>query len=121
MIVSTVEPIPSTATPSVPYVGFQTLTDAATIAFDASLGPNGVVTLGGNRTLAKPTNIIAGVGGVLEIIQDGTGSRTLAYASGWIFPGGVAPTLSTAAGTKDALSWWPDGTNVLGVLTKAFA
>lgn len=56
-----------------------TLTDAATIAVDASLGSTFVVTLGGNRTLGNPTNRNPGQEITIIVIQDGTGGRTLAF------------------------------------------
>lgn len=80
-----------------------TLTDAATISVDMSTLINATVTLAGNRTLASPTNEKIGQSGVIYIVQDATGSRTLAYGSEWKFPGGTAPTLSTAANAVDAL------------------
>lgn len=79
------------------------LTDGATITPDFELSNNFSVTLGGSRTLANPTNLVAGQSGVIFISQDGTGSRTLAFGSYWDFPGGTAPTLSTAASSVDAL------------------
>lgn len=83
-----------------------TLTDAATIATDMNLGNNYVVTLGGNRTLGNPSNVTAGQAGQITVVQDGTGSRTLVFASDWKFPGGTAPTLSTTAGAIDILSYY---------------
>lgn len=82
---------------------FVTLTDAATIAIDASLGNNFSVILGGNRTLGTPTNAVAGQTGVISIMQDITGSRTLAYAWPYQFAGGTAPTLSTGKLVLDQL------------------
>jgi hypothetical protein len=79
------------------------LTDGATITADFALANNFSVTLGGNRTLANPTNQTAGASGCIWITQDGTGSRTLAYGSNWDFSGGTAPTLSTAAAAVDCL------------------
>jgi len=79
------------------------LTDAATIAVDLGTFLNGTVTLGGNRTLGNPTNTKVGQSGVNAISQDGTGSRTLAYAGNWKFHNGVAPTLTTTAGAMDLL------------------
>ncbi len=79
------------------------LTDGATINVPARLSDSFRVTLGGNRTLANPTGLYDGQVFNVRIIQDGTGSRTLAYGSKYKFPGG-APTLSTAAGAKDFLS-----------------
>lgn len=80
------------------------LTDAATIVIDASLGNVFTLTIGGNRTLGQPTNPREGQGITIQITQDGTGSRTLAYHADWLFPGGVDPSLSTAAGAIDVLS-----------------
>lgn len=79
------------------------LTDAATITPDFSVANNFSVTLGGNRTLANPTNLTVGQSGIIYVSQDGTGSRTLAYGSYWKFPGGTAPTLTTTASAVDAL------------------
>ena len=84
-----------------------TLTDAATIAVDLSLGNNFAVQLGGNRTLGDPTNVTAGQSGVIVVTQDGTGSRTLAYAgTKWKFAGGTAPTLTTTASAVDVLAYY---------------
>ena len=79
------------------------LTDGATITADFAAANNFSVTLGGNRTLANPSNQTAGQSGCIWITQDGTGSRTLAYGSQWDFTGGTAPTLSTAAAAVDCL------------------
>jgi hypothetical protein len=82
------------------------LTDGATITPDFSANNGFSVTLGGNRTLANPTNIVAGQSGVILITQDATGSRTLSYGSYWKFPGGTAPTLTTTANAVDALAYF---------------
>lgn len=79
------------------------LTDGTTITPDFSVTNNYSVTLGGNRTLANPTNITAGQSGAIFITQDGTGSRTLAFGSYWDFPAGTAPTLTTTANAVDLL------------------
>ncbi len=82
------------------------LTDGATITPDFAAANNFSVTLGGNRTLANPTNLTAGQSGVIVITQDGTGSRTLAYGSYFKFPGGTAPTLTTTASAVDVLVYY---------------
>ena len=79
------------------------LTDGTTITPDFAVTNNYSVTLGGNRTLANPTNITAGQSGAIFITQDGTGSRTLAFGSYWDFPAGTAPTLTTTANAVDLL------------------
>jgi hypothetical protein len=81
------------------------LTDGSTITPDLADSNNFSVTLGGNRTLANPTNTVAGQSGSIFITQDGTGSRTLAYGTNYDFAGGTAPTLSTAAGAIDRIDY----------------
>ena len=80
-----------------------TLTDAASITVNFALGNNFLVTIGGNRTLAAPTNAVAGQTGQIYVIQDGTGSRTLAYNSAYQFVSGASPTLSTGTADVDIL------------------
>lgn len=82
------------------------LTDGATITPDFSAANNFSVTLGGNRTLANPSNLTAGQSGTIVVTQDGTGSRTLAYGSNWKFPGGTAPTLTTTASAVDVIAYY---------------
>lgn len=82
-----------------------TLTDAANIATNLADSNNFTVTLGGNRTLDNPTNIVAGQSGSIFIVQDGTGSRTLAFGSYWDFAGGTAPTLTTTASAVDRIDY----------------
>jgi len=95
------------------------LTDAATIAVDMSTFINATVTLGGNRTLGAPSNTKNGQTGVIEIKQDGTGSRTLAYNSAWKFAGGTAPTLTTTASARDLLFYQVISSSVIyGTLVK---
>jgi len=87
------------------------LTDGATITPNFALANNFSVTLGGNRTLANPTNLTAGQHGVIVITQDGTGSRTLAYGSNWKFPAGAAPTLTTTANAVDVLAYYVESSS----------
>ena len=95
-----------------------TLTDGATITPDFDANQNFSVTLGGNRTLANPTNIDAGQTGSIFVVQDGTGSRTLSFGSYWDFAGGTAPTLSTAAGAVDRIDYIVrTGTSIHAVAT----
>ena len=82
------------------------LVDGATVTpiFGGSTGNNNfTLTLGGNRVVANPVNPIAGQSGTIYIIQDSTGSRTLAWGNLWRFQGNTAPTLSTSANSVDML------------------
>lgn len=87
-----------------------TLADAATVAVDLSLANNFKVTLAGNRTLGNPSNIVAGQSGIIAVTQDATGSRTLAFGAYWKFPGGVAPTLTTAVNSIDNIAYYVETT-----------
>jgi hypothetical protein len=93
------------------------LTDGATITPNFNTANNFSLTIGGNRTLANPTNLTAGQSGVILITQDGTGGRTLAYGSYWKFTDATAPTLTTAANAVDALVYYVNSsTSITAVL-----
>jgi hypothetical protein len=77
-----------------------TLTDAATIAWDMSLGFDFTVTLTANRTLGNPTNTTVGKRGRIRVVQDGTGSRTLTKSSNHKTAGGFALSIAAAAGAE---------------------
>lgn len=81
------------------------LTSASTITIDCDAGNNHSVTLGHNTTFANPTNQTAGQAGSIFITQDGTGSRTAAWGSNFLWKGGTVPTLSTAAASVDRIDY----------------
>lgn len=58
------------------------------------------VTLTGNATLTF-SGVVTGQWFQITLIQDATGSRTVTWPSGIKWPGGTAPTLSTAANAID--------------------
>lgn len=84
------------------------LTDAATITTDASLGytfgSTYRVTLGGNRTIANPTNLTDGQRLIYEIHQDGTGNRSVTWGSMFTWSDDLPiPTLSTTLNYVDQI------------------
>jgi hypothetical protein len=93
----------------------QTLTDAATIDWNPTNGLNASVTLGGNRTLSFTATPTVGSYGTLVITQDATGGRTITLPSTSNKVLGSTSTttvsLSSAAGAKDILNFYYDGTN----------
>lgn len=93
------------------------------VAVDLNSGINFTLAMAGNYTLSNPTNGKAGQQGVIEITQDATGSRTLAYGANWKFAGGTDPTLSTDASAKDLLYYevLSDGSSVYGCLVQAIS
>jgi hypothetical protein len=85
-----------------------TITDAATVTPDFSLGINffvGLSVAGATRTLANPINVKAGQSGTIFLQQDATGNRTVTWGSNYKFPGATKPTLSTGAGAIDVVSY----------------
>jgi hypothetical protein len=82
------------------------LTDAYTIAVDASLGNDFRVTIAGNRTMGTPSNPADGDQIIFQITQ-GTGAPyTITWSSGYQFSGGLPqPTLSASAGHTDLLGF----------------
>jgi len=120
--VSVVSPLKQIHISKSAVANIQQLTDATSIAVDFNAGQNFTVTLAGNRTLENPTNCVAGQVGSIFIIQDGTGSRTLAYGTSWDFPDGSAPTLSTSIDSSDRLDYIVHtSTKVQAILTKAYS
>ena len=94
------------------YFGNATLTDAATIAWNAETAQVATFTfVSSNRTMGAPTNLVNGAYYGLAIIQN-AGSNTLTWNSVFKWAGGTAPTLSTAAGAKDYFVFRSDGTNM---------
>ena len=98
-----------------------TLTDAATVALDFNDANMFMVTLGGNRTLAAPSNATAGQVGSIYVIQDGTGSRTLSYNAAWRFPAGSVPVATTTASAVDLVVYnTRSATTIDAVMLKNF-
>jgi len=92
-----------------------TLTDGATISWDASTEDVAKVTLGGNRTLGSASSGTTGQFISLLIIQDGTGSRTLTWNAAYEFASDTAPTLTTTADLGDVFVFRYNGSKWLEV------
>ena len=94
------------------------LTSSTGITVDASLASVHTVTLAHNTTFTI-SNLPTGGSVTIIITQDGTGSRTGAFAS-TKFAGGT-PTLSTDANAIDVVTIFNDGSNKIATIAKAFA
>ena len=92
-----------------------TLTDQATVTWDASTQDVCKLTLGGNRTMAAPTNNTTGQFISILVIQDGTGSRTLTWNAVFEFAEDTAPTLTTTAAKGDVFVFRYNGSKWLEV------
>ena len=96
-------------------------TGSTTLDFDAY--QNFVLTFTGNVTLANPSTESVGQSGIIVIIQDGTGSRTIAVGTDYEWPAGTATTISTAGGAVDIIPYFIKAANSiqLGAAQLAFA
>ena len=92
-----------------------TLTDQATVTWDASTQDVCKLTLGGNRTLAAASNGTTGQFISILVIQDGTGSRTLTWNAVFEFASDTAPTLTTTASLGDVFVFRYNGSKWLEV------
>jgi hypothetical protein len=93
---------------------FQTLTDEPSITYTCSKfksSQNAEVMLTGNRILVI-SEVEDGMRGVIFVVQDGSGSRTLTPS------GGSALDLSTAANACDRVAWEYDGQFLIFSVTK---
>lgn len=90
------------------------LTRAATTQWDMAAGINFDLVLDGDvAAIANPTNQVAGKSGVLRILQDATGGRTIgAWAANYRWLGGVIPELPATASKAVLISYlvWASGT-----------
>ncbi len=84
---------------------------SGSVTIDHNLGSIHTMTLTGAITQLAFSNLAAGESGILVLTQDVTGSHTFA-STNMIFAGG-APTLTTAGGSIDVISYVSDGTSVL--------
>lgn len=85
---------------------FTPQTWAATLAMDWTGGFHRTITATGNTTFSGP--FVGGADGeavAFEFVQDGTGSRTIAFSGTYFkLPAGLAITASTAAGAVDIVT-----------------
>lgn len=118
-----VAPGTATAFTAQQYATLATLTDGANISWNVASGQKAKVTLGGNRTMNAVTNAVEGATYLLWVIQDGTGSRTLAWttsgAGSFDFGTEATPVLTTTASRADLLAF--EAITVGGTLKLRFA
>ncbi len=82
------------------------LTDADTIAVDATQGNDFRVTIAGSRTMGNPASPSNGQQIIFQVTQGPAGPYTLTWASGYEFSSDLPqPTLSAADGQTDLLGF----------------
>tara|TARA_R100001460_G_scaffold9572_1_gene22936 strand:+ start:6062 stop:6748 length:687 start_codon:yes stop_codon:yes gene_type:complete len=103
-----------------------TLTDTSntgSITLDFSAQQNFVLTLTGNITLANPSTEAVGQSGMIALIQDGTGGRTVSLGGDYETAGGSGLTLTATAGATDLVPYFVVASNriLLGAPQLAFS
>ena len=113
--------ISNVATLSASFVTTTKFTDSISAATNASCSFYNVFdyTLGNTLTLTA-LNPVAGASYLFFLRQGGGGSNVVTF-SGFKWPGGTAPTLSTAVGAVDIVSGISDGTDIYADTTKNFS
>lgn len=97
-----------------------TLADNTTaILWDAGAVQIPTIILTGNRTLAAPTNLQAGVY-VLHVKQNATGNFNLTFDAAFVFIEDVAPEIAKGANRRTVFSFICDGTNLYGSYLPGF-
>jgi hypothetical protein len=82
------------------------LTDGATVTPNFSLGLDFTWSIGAvGRTLANPSNPKPGQKGMIYLTQGIAGATITTWGGFYKFPGGTKPTLSTASGAIDVISY----------------
>ena len=95
------------------YFDDQALTSAATISWNANTAQVATLTLGHNATIADATNQASGGVYIMRVTQ-GSAPKTLAWSSGYKWPGASAPVLTSTAGKVDIFTFVSDGTYMYG-------
>ena len=101
----------------------QTASISGNNTLDFQTYQNFVLTFTGNVTLDNPTTEAVGQSGFIFVIQDGTGSRTLALGTDYETIGGAGLTISTTAAAVDLIPYVvkASGSIQLGTAQLAFA
>ena len=97
------------------YIEEATLTFDATQDWDVRASPVAKVTLTANVTFDAPTNPTTGQFISIVCIQDGTGSRTIAWNAVFEFTADTAPTATTTANYGDMFTFRYNGSKWLEV------
>jgi len=95
--------------------GFQTLTDASTVAWDVSKGSNAKVTISASRAIGAPTNLHVGWIYTIQVVQPGEGEgyvkATITFNAIFNFTSGAIAS-SNGADKVDAWAFVYDGTKL---------
>ena len=95
------------------YFDDQALTSAGTVAWNANTAQVATLTLGHNATMASATNHASGGVYIMRVTQ-ASAPKTLAWSTGYKWPGASAPVMTSTAGAVDIFTFVSDGTYMYG-------
>ena len=98
-----------------------TATTSGSVTLDFDAYNNFFLTLNGTLTLANPSTEAVGQFGVIVLMQDGTGSRTLSLGTDYESVQAAGYTLSTATNALDVIPYYVVATDrvLLGMIQKS--
>ena len=91
----------------------QALTSAATVSWNANTAQVATLALGHNATVANASNHQSGGVYIMRVTQD-SAPKTLAWSTGYKWPGNTAPVMTATAGAIDVFTFVSDGTYMYG-------
>ena len=91
----------------------QALTSAATVSWNANTAQVATLALGHNATVANATNHQSGGVYIMRVTQN-TAPKTLAWSTGYKWPGNTAPVMTATGGAGDIFTFVSDGTYMYG-------
>jgi hypothetical protein len=91
----------------------QALTSAATVSWNANTAQVATLALGHNATVANATNHQSGGVYIMRVTQN-TAPKTLAWSTGYKWPGNTAPVMTATGGAVDIFTFVSDGTYMYG-------
>ena len=91
----------------------QALTSATTVSWNANTAQVATLALGHNATVANATNHQSGGVYIMRVTQN-TSPKTLAWSTGYKWPGNTAPVMTATGGAVDIFTFVSDGTYMYG-------
>ena len=91
----------------------QALTSAATVSWNANTAQVATLALGHNATVANATNHQSGGVYIMRVTQ-ASSPKTLAWSTGYKWPGNTAPVMTATGGAIDVFTFVSDGTYMYG-------
>ena len=108
-----VDPAAETTFTAQQYFNDQALTSGTSISWNANTAQVAYLSLAHNATIATATNHKAGGVYIMRVTQ-ASSPKTLAWSTGYKWPGNTAPTMTSTGSAVDIFTFTSDGTYMYG-------